>query len=259
MEIIQTFLVATIAVIVFMTIAWFVSLIVVKLSIVDVAWGLGFIVVALATIFFNHSFEPRQVLVTVFVCLWGFRLAFYIFVRNLNKPEDFRYQKMKESWGDEVALQSYLRVFLLQGVFMLIITFAVQVVNSYASQPGLNLLDILGALIWFFGFIFETVADMQMYFFKKESKNKGKIMKYGLWKYTRHPNYFGESVQWWAIFIIALSAPLGILSIVSPIVITIMLLKVSGVPMLEAKYKGNKEYQSYIKNTSSFIPMPPKS
>lgn len=259
MEIIQTFLVSLIVVIIFMSVMWLVSQLIGKLSIVDIAWGLGFIIVAVSTLLFNSEYLPRQLLVTLLVCLWGGRLAFYIYLRNKGREEDFRYQKMKESWGNEVAIQSYLRVFLLQGVFMLIVTFVVQIVNSYSKQPALNVLDLFGLLVWLLGFFFESIGDYQMYKFKKDKKNKGKIMKYGLWRYTRHPNYFGESVQWFGVFIIALSAPSGILGIISPVVITLMLLRVSGVPMLEAKYKDNPEYQKYIKNTSSFIPTIPKS
>lgn len=259
MHLIETTLVATITIIVFMTSGWLVSQIVGKLSVIDIFWGLGFIVVAISTLLFNGAYLTRQVLVTTLVILWGARLAFYIYVRNKNKPEDFRYQKMKENWKDSAALQSYFKVFLLQGLFMLIITLVVQVINSDSHQDNLNILDIFGALVWLFGFLFESIGDLQMYLFKNNPKNKGKIMKYGLWQYTRHPNYFGESVQWWAIFLIGLSTANGLLGIISPIVITFMLLKVSGVPMLEAKYKGNKEYINYIRKTSSFIPMPKKA
>ncbi|MEO6728364.1 MAG: DUF1295 domain-containing protein [Candidatus Dojkabacteria bacterium] len=259
MELIQTFLVATVSIILLMTIAWIISQVVGKLSIVDIVWGLGFIVVALSTLIFNAQYQPRQILVTLLVCLWGGRLAFYIYLRNKGKPEDFRYQKMKENWGKDEAIHSYLKVFLLQGFFMFLVTFVVQIINTFAYQPAIGIVDIIGAAVWIFGFLFESIGDYQMYMFKKDPKNKGKIMTSGLWKYTRHPNYFGEATQWWGIFIISLRAPFGIIGIISPIVITYMLRKVSGVPMLEAKYKENKEYQNYIKNTSGFIPKSPKS
>lgn len=257
MGMIYTLVLSLVIVIIFMSLFWFVSQRINKLAIVDIAWGLGFALIAISTLLFNQDFSLRKIIASIFVILWGIRLATYIGIRNRGKGEDFRYQKMKERWGSKAPLKSFINVFMLQGVFMIIVTFGIQFINTYGSNPiDLTLFDLLGIVIWIVGFIFETLADLQMYRFKSNPENKGKIMKYGLWKYSRHPNYFGESVQWFGIFFLALSIPNGLITVLSPLVITFMLLRVSGVPMLEAKYKGNIEYEEYIRKTSSFIPLP---
>lgn len=226
-------------------------------SIADIGWGIGFILVAFLTFFLEPVFEIRHVLVTGLVLIWGLRLAIHILIRNKGKGEDYRYAKWRKEWGKYFLIRSFLQVFMLQGLIMLIISYQVILVNS-SKKPGIHILDILGLLVWLFGFLFETVGDFQLLKFKRDKKNKGKIMKSGLWRYTRHPNYFGEATMWWGIFLIALSVPHGWTAIISPALITLMLLRVSGVTMLEKKYKGNKEFEEYAKRTSAFIPWFPK-
>lgn len=233
-----------------------------RYDIVDIAWGLGFIVVALTTCAWQpHAADGglwRTLLVTALVAIWGLRLSLHIFLRwRKSKEEDRRYQTMRASWkGNEVA-NAYLRIFLVQGLSLLIIIVPVIWTNTLSATP-LNWLDAVGALVWLFGFSFEAIGDWQLRRFIRDPKNKGKLMMSGLWKYTRHPNYFGEITQWWGIFIIALSVPFGWISIIGPLLITFLIVKVSGVPLLEKKYAGDKTWEAYKKRTSMLIPLPPR-
>ena len=227
-------------------------------SIVDIAWGPGFVVIAAVNLLRSETWSGRQLLITVLIVIWAFRLAGHIIVRNRGRGEDFRYAKWRKEWGKNVIIKTFINVFMLQGLFMLIIAYPIILINRTA-QKELNFLDLLGLAVWLTGFFFEAVGDYQLYKFKKDRSNKGKIMISGLWKYTRHPNYFGEAASWWGIFLIALSAPYGLTAIISPLVITFLLLKVSGVPMLEQKYKDNPEFMEYAGKTSSFLPWPPRS
>jgi steroid 5-alpha reductase family enzyme len=222
-------------------------------SIIDIAWGLGFMVIAGVNLLISQALSVRQLLITVLIIIWAARLAGYIFFRNKDRGEDFRYAKWRAEWGNKIIIKTFINVFMLQGFLMLIVAYPVILVNNTA-QARLNFLDILGLLVWLTGFFFESVGDYQLFKFKKNRSNQGKIMTSGLWKYTRHPNYFGEATIWWGIFLIALSAPYGLTAIISPVLMVFLLLKVSGAPMLEKKYKGNIEFMEYARKTSSFIP-----
>ena len=226
-------------------------------SIVDMGWGAGFVLVALITLFAQGAYVERNLLLVLLVTIWGGRLTYYIVRRNWGKPEDFRYAKWRREWGKWLVPRAFLQVFVLQGLLMLIIGYPIILVNAN-PEPGLNLLDYLGLLVWLIGFFFESVGDKQMAEFKKDPANKGKIIKSGLWKYTRHPNYFGEATMWWGVFLLSLSVPLGWSGIISPLTITLLLLYVSGVPMLEKKYKDKPEFQEYAKVTNKFFPWFPK-
>ena len=228
-------------------------------SIVDIGWGLGFLIVAVITLIANAPFSARAWLVTTLVSLWGVRLAVYIFIRNRGKDEDFRYKQWREDWGNNVAVNSFFRIFMLQGALMFGISLPIILVNGTGiDQPGLNYLDFAGSSLWLIGFGFEVIGDYQMSRFRINPGNKGKIMKSGLWRYTRHPNYFGEALLWWGIFLISLTIGKIWISIISPLLITYLLTRVSGVPMLEKKYKDNPEYQNYVTTTNAFIPWFPR-
>jgi steroid 5-alpha reductase family enzyme len=146
---------------------------------------------------------------------------------------------------------------MLQGLFLLITAYPVMLIN-HSKETGIVLLDVIGVIVWLKGFFFEAVGDYQLSKFKRNAGNKGKIMTRGLWRYTRHPNYFGETAMWWGIFLMALSVRYGWTAIVSPLMITFLLLRVSGITMLEKKYVGNKEFEEYAKRTSAFFPWFPK-
>ncbi len=226
-------------------------------SIVDIAWGLGFIIVVVATFFLEKTFHIRQILVNTLVFVWGTRLAIHIAIRKKGKGEDFRYVQWRKDWGRWFLVRSYFQIYWLQGFLILLISYPIFLINL-SPKRGLSILDYVGFFLWLVGFLFETLGDYQMLKFKKNPKNKGQIMTKGLWAYTRHPNYFGESAMWWGIFLIALSVNNGWISIFSPLLLTLLLTKISGIPMLEKKYKANVDFQAYTKRTSAFFPWFPK-
>lgn len=227
-------------------------------SIVDIFWGVGFIIIALVTLFCSASYHPRKLLGTCLVIFWGLRLSTQILIRKIGKPEDPRYAKWKEQWGKNYIFYSFFYIFLAQAVAMFIIAYPIVLINATDAQPGLNSLDLLGLLLWGIGFLFESIADWQLYSFLKNPLNKGKILTSGLWRYSRHPNYFGEASMWWGIFLIALNCPYGITAIISPLLISYLLLFVSGIPPAEKILENNSDFIAYKKRTSVFFPWPPK-
>lgn len=236
---------------------WFILSAVKKRNdIADIAWGLGFILMSWLGICIADV-SLRGILVNMLVTVWGTRLAWHIYKRNRNKHEDYRYAAWRKEWGRLFFLRSYIQVFILQGFFLYLI---VQPVIYIHHQPGsrLGIFDLIGLLIWIVGFYFESVGDAQLRQFISRPANKGKIMKEGLWKYSRHPNYFGEVTQWWGLYIIALSVNGAFFTIIGPLTITLLILFVSGVPLLERKYAGRPDYEQYKKTTSVFIPLPKK-
>lgn len=237
---------------------WFVICLIKKRNdLADIAWGLGFILLSWSSFFLSKNFHPRPFLVNFLVTLWGLRLSFHIYHRNKNKEEDYRYLVLRKQWGKLFFIRSYFQIFLLQGIFLFLIIQPVLIINKNSFLP-LNFLDFLGVAIWLFGFWFETLADKQLSAFIKNPKNKGKILTSGLWRYSRHPNYFGEVVLWWGIWLFALNTTFGFLTIIGPLTITFLILFVSGVPLLEKKYQGHADYAEYKKTTSAFFPLPPK-
>lgn len=246
-----------VAVFVYMTCIFVLALLKRDNSIVDVAWGIGFILVALLTFFLEPGLTWRHILVTVLVCIWGIRLALHIYFRNKGRGEDFRYAKWRNEWGKLFVLRSYLQVYLLQGILLLIISYPVMLVNR-SKADRFTFWDVVGIGVWLIGFFFEATGDYQLSKFKKNPSNKGKIMTRGLWSLSRHPNYFGEATLWWGIFLIALAVRNGWTAIIGPALITFLLLKVSGVTLLEKKYAGNQEFLDYARRTSPFIPWIPK-
>lgn len=241
----------------YMNLIFLIALIKKNNSIVDIAWGIGFILVALFNFFYQPGFTARQMLVMLLIVLWGIRLAHYIYCRNRNKPEDFRYAAWRRQWGKYWVIRSYFQVFMIQGLFMLVVVSPVFVLHNDTGGK-LGILEILGAALWLVGFLFQSIGDLQMSNFKKDAANKGKVMTSGLWQYTRHPNYFGETSMWWGIFLIVAGIPNSWWAIISPVTITFLLLFVSGVPLLEKKYKDNPEFQEYAVKTSAFIPWFPR-
>lgn len=226
-------------------------------DIADIVWGLGFIVATLVAIVINWPISGRAWLVSALVLIWGGRLAIRIFLRSRGKGEDRRYKEWREKWGKHFVIGSFLQVFMLQGLLILIIASPVLLV-IHSGNTSLNLLDFIGVLIWLIGFSFEMMGDYQLDRFTQNPANKGKVMKYGLWRYSRHPNYFGEVLLWWGFFTMALSVDMGWLSLIGPLTITFLILKVSGIPLAEKRLKNKPEFQEYMQKTSVFIPLPPK-
>lgn len=229
-------------------------------GIVDIGWGLGFVVVAIFTLLVKGNFDITSIVTTVLITIWGLRLFYFILRRNWGKPEDFRYVGFRKKWGNQFALlKAYLQVYFLQSIFLFVISITIISINSTTDKKNVLFFTVIGTIIWIIGFIFEAVGDYQLKKFKSGGQNKGRIIKTGLWKFTRHPNYFGEATMWWGIYIISLSSANQILNLVSPVLITFLLLFVSGVPMLEKKYADNPEFIEYKKVTSKFIPWFPKN
>ncbi len=232
-------------------------------DIADVFWGLGFLVAAAGAIMGSGITESLQNLqvteLTILFCVgvWALRLAYHIGRRFLKShEEDVRYANWRKEWGSGWLLRTYLQVFLLQAVFLIIIS--LPVLRSIALAPRSFTYAVgIGLLVWIFGFIFEAVGDEQLRRFKLNPSNKGRLMDRGLWSWSRHPNYFGEVVQWWGIFLMCVE-PGGWWLIISPIVITFLILKVSGVPMLEKLMEGRPGFAEYKQRTALFFPRPPK-
>lgn len=240
-----------------MTILWLISLALKNSSIVDIFWGTGFVVIVWAVFFLTTGVESaRKVLLTVLVTIWGLRLSIHIFNRNHVKPEDFRYQVWRKEAGKEWWWRSFFKVFLLQGVLMWIISTPLTAVQL--SDKQLFWLDYLAIVVWIIGFFFESVGDAQLAQFKSNPANKGKVLDSGVWRYTRHPNYFGDATQWWAYYLLAGAAGAW-WTIFSPIIMTALLMRVSGVTLLEKTLKKEKPgYQEYVETTSEFFPWFPK-
>ena len=241
-----------------MSILWVVSVLRKNVSIVDMFWGMGFVMVN-TFYFFNTETTPAKLILLILVAVWGLRLSFYLAWRNIGKPEDFRYQEFRKKYGEKNYWWiSFFQTFLLQGILMGIISLPLLGVNMYATSKNLNFLDYLGILVWAIGFIFEAVGDNQLARFKKDTKNKGKVLDTGFWHYTRHPNYFGDSAVWWGFGILCLSAG-NYWLVAGSVIMTLLVIKVSGVALLEKSMKDQKpEYTAYMQKTNSFIPWFPK-
>ena len=258
MSILQLWGSALIAVIVFMAVLWLASLALKNASIVDIFWGPAFIVQALVYFALTDGFAARKVLVLSLVLIWGLRLAIHIFIRNRGKGEDFRYQNWRKQYGARYWWISFFQVFLLQGLLSWIIGAPLLVPQMNATPAELTALDVLGVAVWGIGFYFEAAGDAQLARFKADPANKGKLLRSGLWAYTRHPNYFGDAAQWWGLYLIALGAG-GWWTIFSPILMTYLLVRVSGVGMLEKTLAKTKPgFQEYMDTTGAFVPWFPR-
>lgn len=230
----------------------------------DIAYGGGFALLAWLSYALGEG-SLISLVFSIFVTVWALRLSLRIFLRSRGKPEDFRYRAWREEWGKTFVVRSFLQVYLLQGLVIFLVSLPVLFIALSSITEPTFWICITGALVWCVGFLFETVGDAELDAFIKNSENKGKLMRSGLWKYTRHPNYFGESLMWIALggtasLLLATEGLflLSIMSLISPILITYLLLFVSGVPMLEKKMKEHPEWGEYARTTSVFIPLPPK-
>lgn len=249
-------------VLLFFNLLFFIAIIKKDNSIVDIGWGIGFVLIAWFTLLSFGEWNLRQTIVTALVTAWGARLATHIYLRNKGKSEDWRYKQWREEWGKWFIPRTYLQVFLLQAALMLIVSVPIIHVNSTASV-GASWVILVGMLLWIFGFYFEGLADYQLSLHIK-SKKKG-LLTNGVWGLTRHPNYFGEAVQWWGIGIISIASipgfvlyqnGCGLLTLVGPLTITFLLRFVSGVPLLEKRMAKKKGFKEYAKTTPIFVPWP---
>ncbi len=247
------------AIVVLMLVTWLVSLRLHDVSIVDIIWGLGFVVVAVTAAVVGDGFADRRYLLLALVAVWGLRLSGYLAWRNLGHGEDYRYVAMRKKFGPSFWWISFFQVFLLQGVLMWVVSLPVQLSASAAEPASFGPLAVAGVAVWTVGLAFEAIGDAQLARFKAKPESKGQVMDQGLWRYTRHPNYFGDFCVWWGIFLVAAETVPGRVGVIGPIVMSLLLLRVSGVAMLEKTIgKRRQGYADYIERTSAFFPRPPK-
>lgn len=239
------------------TLLWLLSLRLRDASIVDTFWGLFFLLqAAIYAALRPDGFDGRQLLVLGLVAVWSLRLATHISARHAGKGEDSRYATWRQQHGSSWPVRSLFQVFSLQALLAWIIGWPLLV--AMASPEGWGWLDLFGAALWCIGFVFEAVGDYQLTAFIRDPDNRGRTMRSGLWRFTRHPNYFGDAAQWWGLWLLATAAG-GWWTIFAPIVMTILLVRVSGVGMLERTIAQRREgYDEYMRTTSAFIPLPPK-
>ena len=247
------------AVVVVLGLTFLVALRLGRHSVVDVAWGLGFVAVAGTsyTLSVGDGDTGRRLLVLVLTALWGLRLAFHIGWRSRGHGEDPRYEELLSKAPGNPQLFALRRIHLTQGLVMWFVSLPVQVVAFETS--GLGLVAWLGAALWLVGFAFETIGDYQLHRFRTDPKSSGKVLDTGLWRYTRHPNYFGDACVWWGLSLIAFSAWPGILTVLSPVAMTWLLAKGTGKPLLEKDIASRRPgYAEYVLRTSGFFPLPPR-
>ncbi|MFT4570610.1 MAG: steroid 5-alpha reductase family enzyme [Hyphomicrobiaceae bacterium] len=238
---------------------WVASLALRDASIVDAFWGMGFVLVAAADYLAGDGWQPRMVTITLLIFIWGLRLSLHLAQRNFGQPEDYRYQAMRRRWGVNFPWISLIVVFGLQGVLLWLIAIPIAVVSSATLPDVVVWSDLAGIVLWIFGFAFEAVSDAQLSAFKAQPSNRERVMEVGLWRWTRHPNYFGDATLWWGIWLIAASAPGGFWAVGSPVLMTWLLMRVSGVPLLEKHLARTREgYADYVARTPQFFPRPPR-
>lgn len=234
---------------------WLVSLWKRDVSIVDIFWGLGFVGLSWLYRDLGPEADARHWLLLALVTVWGLRLALYLLWRNWGADEDPRYQTMRANRGENFWWISLVTIFFLQGILIWIIAAPLFVVHLNTGPPLWTWTDVIGLLLWSIGFLFETIGDWQLARFKTNPTNRGRVMQTGLWAYTRHPNYFGDAMVWWGYFLFALSVPGGMWTFVGPLLMTFLLLKVSGVALLEQTITERRpEYRDYIQKTNAFLP-----
>jgi steroid 5-alpha reductase family enzyme len=242
-----------------MTILWVVSIIIRNVSIVDLFWGFGFVVASFLYFAMAEGNMTRKTVLLALVTVWGLRLSIYLSLRNYGKGEDFRYREFRKKYGEHRYWWiSFFQTFLLQGLLMWLISAPLLGAMYYGTSRSLNIIDYMAVAIWLTGFIFESGGDYQLARFKSDPANKGKVLDKGFWKYTRHPNYFGDSAVWWSFGLFCLSAG-SFVPVLGSILMTLLIIKVSGVSLLEKSLRDQKpEYREYIQKTNSFFPWFPK-
>lgn len=282
------------AVVVFglLTLLWAVSVMVKDASLVDIYWGFGFLVVGAVCLYLANPKTPYLILLAALPIIWGLRLTLYLAKRNLGHGEDKRYTKMQKRAEKKGVselmwrLRSLFTIYWGQGLLIMIVSAPVwvgfatsKIMYEFAEVtskreividpdkwgvPEIGVMAILGTLLWLIGFLFEAIGDWQLSQFKKKhadydgSEEDKPVLNSGLWRYTRHPNYFGNACMWWGIWLVACQAPWGWATVFAPIIMTFLLTKVSGKDLLEKDMGKRKNYQRYIKRTSGFFPLPPK-
>lgn len=266
--------IAALSLLIYLIVAFIVGTIKKNNGIMDIFYGPGYFIVTFTSFITNliltETTSLQKIVVTILVLIWAIRLASYVYIRNYGKPEDYRYVAMRERWKTNIVLKSLLRIYLFQGLvifivdipsWFVIISEPPSVLEGAIATGGqyFYIITLLsGTFIWVVGFLFETIGDWSLYHFLQNPENKGRVMDKGVWKYTQHPNYFGEVTQWWGLYVIAIGVPFGFITFFGPAYITFMIIKVSGVRLLDKRFEGNNEYAAYKRRTPKFFPWLPK-
>jgi len=239
---------------------WLLSLRLRDASIIDVFWGAGFVLIGWICAAVGDGDRGRRLLLAILVTIWGLRLAVHIGRRNLGKGEDRRYAEMRERDGERFWFTSLYRVYLVQAVAMWIVSLPLQAGAALGAGHGLGPLDAVGGAVWLVGFAFESLGDLQLDRFKADPANRGRVMDHGLWRYTRHPNYFGDATVWWGLGLVAVGAgAVAAWGFAGSILDTLLLTRVSGKPVLERDIEQRRPgYRDYVERTSGFVPLPPR-
>ncbi len=227
-----------------------------RLDTVDTAWGLGFVLLAWSSA--AQQTNPRSLIVAALVSIWGVRLSAHIGARSLkNRNDDPRYVELSRKWRGNFWRRAYVSIFIVQGALVWVISLPAALAGGL-QLSGWQWLAVAGGIVWLVGFGFETVADYQLRTFLRDKRHP-KVLRTGLWRYSRHPNYFGELLMWWGIGVMALQASYGWVGLVGPFTLTILILFVSGIPPIERRRAKDPAYQEYQKHTSVLVPLPPRS
>ncbi len=237
---------------------WLISLKIKDASIIDIYWGFGFVIMSwtglIINLFFNETtITSSQWLINIMVTIWGLRLSIHLAIRNLGKGEDLRYVKMRERASPDWRFLSYVRVFMFQGFLQMLLMTPIVLVHYYPGQSGMSFLDYFGLLVWTIGFGIEAITDMQLTKFRSNATNSNKILKTGLWRYSRHPNYFGDALQWFAFFIISLNSGY-IWGVIGPILMVFIFLKLTIGILERSQTRKRPGYEEYTKSTNVFFP-----
>jgi steroid 5-alpha reductase family enzyme len=259
MDLIDIYLIALGVIMIMMSLVWAISIYLKNVSIVDYFWGLGFVIVTAYYFITSDGNEGRKILLMVLVAIWGLRLSIYLAWRNYGKGEDYRYKEFRKKYGEtRYWWVSFFQVFILQGILMWLISAPLLGAQYFGSEKSPGILDIAGLIIWITGILFEAGGDYQLASFKSNPSNKGKVLDSGFWRYTRHPNYFGDSAVWWGYGLFCISAG-SYFPVLGSVLMTLLIIRVSGVALLERSLKETKpEYMQYIERTSAFFPWFPK-
>jgi steroid 5-alpha reductase family enzyme len=259
MSFFQIYIQAFLVIMTIMTALWIVSIIIKNVSIVDIFWGLGFVIICGYYLLNSPGNESRKIILTSLVAVWGLRLSVHLAWRNMGKGEDFRYREFRRKYGENrYWWVSFFQTFLLQGLLMWLISAPLLGAQYYGKDTLPGIIDLAGITLWIIGFTFETGGDLQLARFKADPANKGKVLNKGFWHYTRHPNYFGDSAVWWGYGLICLSAG-SFLPALGSLLMTALIIKISGVALLEKSLKEQKPYyKDYIESTSAFLPWFPR-
>jgi steroid 5-alpha reductase family enzyme len=247
--------VAALTVWVVVTTLWAISVPTKDASIIDMFWGPLFVAIAWVLLpVYGGGVQAKPYLVMLLVTLWGLRLAYHLIGRNLGAGEDVRYARWRASGGPKWWLRTYHRIFLLQGFLALLV--ATPIVASFYAPRDLSLLNLAGVLIWAAGFVFELVADVQLNRFKADPANRGQLLNTGLWSLSRHPNYFGDTLQWWGLSIVALSGAAW-WALLGPVVMTMIFLVLTADILERGMSRRHPDYEEYVSTTPKFVPRLP--